>query len=280
MTLKEKLVVQKKKTYDFLVNPKVVRLCIKGALIIFVPSLIIGWILAALLDPAGYWMSTAIWIEVGMENMPADQAGYSIFTDYISNLGSLNFSPVTFFLDDAAMITSLLLVPVCFYLKKRFLSIYEKQESPEKLGKTLSNLALVFMLIGMIGFFSIGFFSEDVADSLQYATEGLAMVGPLDLHEFFSMVVFLNLIIAGIFLGLIGLKYASMIPEVFDLNVSKNVIIIVAIEMIFLPLSMMVATVITSWPFFEWMMLFAVFGWIIPVGIAFLKQINKELGLK
>ncbi|GAF88790.1 unnamed protein product, partial [marine sediment metagenome] len=130
------------------------------------------------------------------------------------------------------------------------------------------------------GFFGIGFFSEDVADSLQYATNGLAMVGILDLHEFFSMVVFLNLIIAGIFLGLIGLKYASMIPKVFDLNISKSVIIIMAIEMVFLPFPMMVASVITLWPFFEWMMLFAVFGWIIPLGVAFLKQINKELGLK
>ena len=280
MTLKEKLDVQKKKTYDFLVNPKVVRLCIKGALIIFVPSLIIGWILAALLDPAGIWMASAIWNQVGMTTLPADQAGYSIFTDYISNLGSLNFSPIPFFLDDAAMITSILLIPVSFYMKKRYISIHEQQESPDKLGKTLSNLALIFMLIGMVGFFGIGFFSEDVADSLQYATNGLAMVGILDLHEFFSMVVFLDLIIAGIFLGIIGLKYASMIPKVFDLNVSKSVIIISALEMIFLPFPMMVASVITLWPFFEWLMLFAVFGWIIPVGIAFLKQINKELGLK
>jgi len=280
MTLKEKLEVQRKKTYEFLVNPKVVRLCIKGALIIFVPSLIIGAIIASLLDPAGIWMASAIWNQVGMTELPVDQAGYSIFTDYISNLGSLNYSPIPFFLDDAALITSLLLVPVSFYLKKRFCTIYDQQETPGKLGKNLSNLALIFMILGMIGFFGIGFFSEDVADSLEYATGGLAMVGILDLHEFFSMVVFLNLIIAGIFLGVIGLKYASMIPKVFDLNVSKTIIIIVAIEMIIFPFPMMVATVITQWPFFEWMMLFAVFGWIIPLGVAFLKQINKELGLK
>lgn len=280
MTLKEKLEVQRKKTYEFLVNPKVVRLCIKGALIIFVPSLIIGAIIASLLDPAGIWMAPAIWNQVGMTQLPADEAGYSIFTDYISNLGSLNYSPIPFFLDDAALITSLLLVPVSFYLKKRFCTIYDQQEMPGKLGKNLSTLALLFMLFGMIGFFGIGFFSEDVADSLEYASNGLIMVGILDLHEFFSMVVFLNLIIAGIFLGVIGLKYVSMIPKVFDLNVSKSVIIIVAIEMIIFPFPMMVATVITQWPFFEWLMLFAVFGWIIPLGVAFLKQINKELGLK
>jgi len=259
MTVKEKIEIQKKRTYEFLVNPKVVRLCIKGALIIFIPSLIIGAIIASLLDPAGLWLSSTIWNQVGMTELPADQAGYSIFTDYISNLGSLNYSPIPFFLDDAALITSILLVPVSFYLKKRFCTIFDQQETPEKLGKNLSTLALIFMLLGMIGFFGIGFFSEDVADSLEYATNGLAMVGILDLHEFFSMVVFLNLIIAGIILGLIGLKYASMIPEVFDLNVSKSIIIIVAIEMIFLPFPMMVATVITRLPFFEWLMLFAVF---------------------
>jgi hypothetical protein len=280
MTLKEKLEVQGKKTYDFLVNPKVVRLSIKGALILFIPSLIIGAIIASLLDPAGIWMASAIWNQVGMPELPADEAGYSIFTDYISNLGSLNYSPIPFFLDDAAMITSLLLIPVSFYLKKRFCTIYDQQETPGKLGKNLSNFALIFMLLGMIGFFGIGFFSEDVADSLEYASNGLLMVGILDLHEFFSMVVFLNLIIAGIFLGLIGLKYTSMIPKVFDLNVSKSVIIIISIEMLIFPFPMMVATVITRWPFFEWMMLFAVFGWIVPLGVAFLKQINKELGLK
>ena len=71
MTLKEKLEVQKKKTYDFLVNPKVVRLCIKGALILFIPSLIIGAIIASLLDPAGIWMASAIWNQVGMAELPA-----------------------------------------------------------------------------------------------------------------------------------------------------------------------------------------------------------------
>ena len=225
-------------------------------------------------------MASAIWNQVGMPELPADEAGYSIFTDYISNLGSLNYSPIPFFLDDAAMMTSLLLIPVSFYLKKRFYTIYDQQETPGKLGKNLSNLALIFMLLGMIGFFGIGFFSEDVDDSFEYASNGLLMVGILDLHEFFSMVVFLNLIIAGIFLGLIGLKYTSMIPKVFDLNVSKSVIIIISIEMLIFPFPMMVATVITRWPFFEWMMLFAVFGWIVPLGVAFLKQINKELGLK
>ena len=280
MTLKEKLEVQRKKTYEFLVNPKVVRLCIKGALILFIPSLIIGAILASLLDPAGIWMASAIWNQVGMEQLPPDQAGFSIFTDYISNLGSLNFSPIPFFLDDAAMITSLLLIPVCFYLKKRFDSIYKELESPGKLGKYLSNLSLIFMLLGMIGFFGIGFFSEDVADSLQYATNGLAMIGILDLHEFFSMVVFLDLALAGIFLGIIGIKYLSIMPKVFNLNIPKSAILILGIEMIFLPLPMCIATVITMWAFFEWLLLFSVFGWIVPLGVAFLKQINKELGLK
>ncbi len=280
MTFKEKIAVKKKRTYDFLVNPKVVRLAVKGALIIFIPSLIIGVIIATLLDPALYWVDPVIWAQVGNLKLPPDEKGFSIFTDYISNLGSLNFSPIPFFLDDAAMLTSILLIPISFYMKKRFDSVYEQQETPGKLGKNLSKLSLIFMLIGMVGFFGIGFFSEDVADSLEYATNGLAMVGIMDLHEFFSVIVFLDLAIAGIFLGIIGLKYGSMIPEVFDLKIPKSAILLLSLEMVLLPFPLCLATAITAWAFFEWLSLFAIFGWIIPVGIGFLKQTTKELGRK
>ena len=282
MSFKENVINKKNQFHEVLTNPKVVKNCIIIALIVFVPSIIIGLIIAQL-DPSGLWQfwidNPGLWIQYGMGG--SDDAGYSIFTDYISNLGSLNYTPIPKFLDDAIMITSIVMFPVIFYLKKLLVTtIQERAESKKKLGKLLSNLALITYLIGLIGFFGVGFFSEDVADFLQISTNGAVSIAGYDLHDFFTVVVFGFLALSGVFIGIIFILYSSLSEDLFKVKIPKSLIIISAIEMIFLPITLSFVFLTYWWPFIEWMAMLSLFGWIIPLAVLTLKRIRIDLGLE
>ena len=279
MSFKDNVINKKNQFHEFLLNPKVVKNCIIIALIVFIPSIIIGLIVAQL-DPSGLWKfwmdNPSLWIQYGMGE--SDNAGYSIFTDYISNLGSLNYTLIPKFLDDAMMITSIVMVPVIFYLKKLLdATIQERAESKKKLGKILSNLALITYLIGLVSFFGVGFFSEDVADFLQIATNGGASIAGYDLHDIFTVLVFGFLALSGVFIGIIFLVYSSLSFDIFKVKIPKSVIIISALEMIFLPISLSIVFLTYWWPFIEWMAMLSLFGWIIPLALLTLKRIRIDL---
>ena len=98
MSLKEKLTEKKAQLYNYITDPKVVRRCIIAAEIFFPAMIIMGVFVAVFLGPGNY----------------------NIWDNYISDMGSHRYTPIPKFLDDGAMITAILLVPVSFYLKKVF----------------------------------------------------------------------------------------------------------------------------------------------------------------
>ena len=65
-------------------NPSVIKFCLYGVIIAWILALGVGYLFAQL-DLAGPGL---------------DPAGYSLFVNYISDLGSLNFTPLPKFLDD------------------------------------------------------------------------------------------------------------------------------------------------------------------------------------
>ncbi|MHA1660464.1 MAG: DUF998 domain-containing protein, partial [Promethearchaeota archaeon] len=141
-SLKEK----KSKIYDFLINPKTVKVSLYLALVTFIPALIIG-ILIAQLDPDGY----------------------NFVDNYISDLGSFNHTPMPYFLDYGAMITSILLIPFTFYMERQlapFPTNSEDLKNYTRMRFRLGGAGLFWMFLGLIGFFGIGFFSEDRSDFL------------------------------------------------------------------------------------------------------------------
>jgi len=229
MGLYQKIIKWKSKIYDnFLINPKIVRLSIISSAIVFFSAIIIGYIVAQF-----------------------DPDGYNIVNNYISDLGSFNHTPLPYFLDYGAMITSVLLIPAAYYMEKQLApSPLDYNEFP-RMRYRLSGLGSFFNFMGLFGFFMIGLFSED-------------RTTPLGLHFLFSHVVFAGLILSSFFYGLLILFYKTEIPRVMG------------VYMAIVPFTAGVIFLVTYAPFYEWIMLFALLIWISPVHAIFVKNLNKK----
>ena len=199
---------------------------------------------------------------------------FNIIDNYISDMGSHRYTPIPKFLDDSVMITAILLIPPCFYIKHIF-DLKSKQLESLNVPKGYSTLVLITMLIGVFGIFSSGFISEDVAISLYPVT-----TSAFDLHDILSTVQFVGLASAGFLIGIILVRYPLGILELcaFE-NKSKIIPILLGLVMIFLTPILTVFYLLEfppSSPFWEWMLFFSLFGWILTIGILFLHQIKTE----
>jgi len=252
MSLKENIIKKKNQFYNYITDPKVVRRCIIAAEIFFPAMIIMGVLVAVFLGPGNYNM---------MEN-------------YISDMGSHRYTPIPKFLDDGAMVTAILLVPVCFYLKRMF-DLKSNQLESINVSSKYSSLVLVTFLIGLIGFFGIGFFSEDVAISLYPHT-----TSAYDLHEILTVVQFIGIAGAGLLIGIIFVRFPQGIIDIIGYEKISNLFpIIMGLMMIFLTPILCTFFLLEfppSIPFWEWMLFFSIFGWILPLGVMVLHQIKSE----
>ncbi|MFX1450031.1 MAG: hypothetical protein ACFFCM_04250 [Promethearchaeota archaeon] len=231
------------KIYQFLTKLKVVKYSTMIGVIIYSGAICVGSIVA--------------FVYGGTLQGPGT---YSIFTNYISDMGSFNYTPMPFILDFGCMLTSFFLIPSLFYLKKRLNPLPQNEEdlkdkSSKKLGlgKILCNIGFIFMIIGLIGMFGVGLFSEDRTTSL-------------DLHWIFTIVVFNGFAFTSFFYGLVICFYSEKIPKILGLYMFITPIVMIIILFGF-----------GFQPFHEWLTFFVLLGWMIPLSIIFLKEINEEL---
>ncbi|MFX1275495.1 MAG: hypothetical protein ACFFBP_06470 [Promethearchaeota archaeon] len=234
--------------YRLILNPKVVKYTIYSAILTFIPCIIIGYIVANLdATPFNFWQKT------------------------ISSLGSRNETFIPKFLDDGAMLTSILLIPMGFSLHKHLITVKDvnKSEDRSKLRLLLAHLGLMFFLIGLVGFFGIGFYSVDVGNALG----DIAYFGTraLNIHDIFSAVVFLGLGISGVFFGLSISVYKTFITN-------RRFALIVGIYLIFVPITIALCYVLITPIIYvlEWILLFSLFGGMIPLAITLVRKINRE----
>lgn len=219
-----------------LTEPYVVKISIYVVLALFLPSLFIGVIIAMIWGPQGY----------------------SIWTNYISDLGSFNYTPAPFILDFSAMITSILLIPILLFFNNLLKSTSESIEGSvavEKL-RLVRLVGIFFLYIGLVGFFGIGLFSEDRSTSL-------------GLHYFFSVVVFGGLTLGALFSG----TYIFLTKTIFSR--------VLGLYMMIVPMLTAIFFLITPEPFtiyfLEWVMLFGIIAWLIPAIIKILRYIDHEI---
>jgi len=221
----------KSRVYDnFLINPKIVKISIISSIISLSCTLIIGYIVAQF-----------------------DPDGFNMVDNWISDMGSFNHTPLPYFLDYGAMITSILMIPAVYYMEKSLapnpLDVKNFTEFP-RMRYRLSGLGSFFLFMGIFGFFMIGLFSED-------------RTGPLGLHFFFSGVVFMGFVFGSIFYGVLILFYKTEIPRLLGLYMSIG------------PFASMLLINYDFTPLYEWIMLFGLLLWIIPVFLILLKNLNK-----
>lgn len=250
MSLKININAKKTQFHEFLVNPKVVRFCIKFSLIFFPLMIFFGVLVAVFLG----------------------STNYNIMDNYISDMGSYRYTPIPKFLDCGVMLTSILLVPVCFYIKKVFDS-KSKHVDRINISTKYSSFLLITMLIGMFGIFSAGWFNEDVGIAL-YPFIGY------DLHEVFTVVEFVGTATGSLFIGIVLVRFPEGINEMFGYDkMSKKVPVLLGLVMIFLTPVLCILFLLgfpPSEPFWEWMLMFSIFGSLFTIGIITLHQINSE----
>ncbi|MFX1275498.1 MAG: hypothetical protein ACFFBP_06485 [Promethearchaeota archaeon] len=263
MELKAKIVKYKNQFYDYVTEPKRVKWCTIAGLFSFIVFLLIAVYYANFFDPAQF--TTYEW------------NGYNIFNHYISDLGSVRYTPIPVLLNILWMVLAILFTPLVFYLYKKVHISYKGEEKWDikRVGKwILINIGFFFMVVGILGWFWVGFYSEDEGRLL--AQYGILMFG-MNYHRFFSMVVFGGFVIAGIFIGLFFILYPKTVRKIIDLKLPWIVLVILGLEMVIWPTLHMMFFLLTEEQFHEWFMMFALMVWLYPVGCVAIKMINNDL---
>ncbi|MHA1681079.1 MAG: hypothetical protein ACTSUE_08730 [Promethearchaeota archaeon] len=228
---------------NFLTNPRTVKISLISAICTFLPAILIGYIVAGF-----------------------DPDGYNMVDNYISDMGSVDHTPCVLFLDFGAMITAFLLIPSIFYMEKTFAPIGEQEHGYKAITRWRVRLATFggfALMLSMIGLFGIGLFSEDRSNMLKDS------LGLKHMHGFFSYIVFGGLVLSSIIMGILFIFYKlSSIPRIIGFSLGT--------WMVFGPITMAlfflshvgigIDQVPPSAPFWEWMLLFSIFVWLIPTG--------------
>ena len=288
------------KIYQKITEPKIVKLTATIALIVVTVSITIG-IIVAVIGPPG---------------------GYNPIDNYISDLGGSPFTPFPYFLDIAAIISGIFLIPTLIYLGKILIDIPKNNEDRDKISHlkkiygiywiiwilvvlviflligiifntnplifegnprviqlTLNDPALIFYytifpiilwlagllmlfipiprfnevsrmrirlglvgfawsIVGLVGWFFIGVFSEDR--------------NILFLHFWAGILCFIGFPLAGFFYGLIIIFYDTIFPKALGIYTT------------FVPTIACFILIYTFEPLAEWSLLFSIFGWLIP----------------
>ncbi|NVM54935.1 MAG: hypothetical protein HWN66_14620 [Candidatus Helarchaeota archaeon] len=230
--------------YGYLTDPKKVKWFTVAGFLVFGLTIAIGYLIAQF-DPAG---------------PGGDLAGFNFIDDYISNMGSIRYTPFPYLLDAGCITTSLLLIPMVFYLEKLLAPLPETAEELKNCSRMklrLGSIGFVWSIIGLVGMFGVGLFSEDLGIILYpYIGE--------DLHWIFTIVIFGGLAMAGFFYGILIASYDTILPKWLGLY------------MIFVPSICTVILFSTGFvPIAEWTTQMSIITFLAIGGLYVLKYINN-----
>ena len=229
-----------RKLTRIIIDPTVVRNSVIINLVTFLPGLIICVLIADSFGPQGY----------------------ELWDNFISDLGSLNYTPAPFIFNFILMVGGIFTFPAYLYNNKFLLEGVQENifNSDLKIWKRIYYLIIgvcailgyFFLLVGSIGMFGIGIFTID---------------GAPEIHFFFSVLVFAGLIFGSLFAGIAVFLKKVIFPHYLGLYMVFGPFIT---GFLYLnpPFSV-------SIQFLEWMMLFAQQIWLIPAAFFTLNHIRK-----
>jgi hypothetical protein len=230
MTVRESINKIRAKLYNFATNFNVVKISAMGVMFGYISLLIIGVIIAALLDPDGY----------------------TIWDNWISDLGSINDTPAPYLYDIACIIAGTMTIPLTFYMEKLLAPLPKRTqlrgEHYSRLRFRLSSFAFLFSIIGNFAYIGVGIFSADrdydIISSLGLGT-----------HEIMSYLAFGGFTFAAFFMGWLIILYDTKIPKLLGLYGILG------------PLTVAILNLIYGGELLEWMLLFSILIWIIPLSL-------------
>lgn len=187
--------------------------------------------------------------------------GYTIWTNMISDLGGSRYTPVPILFDIACIFAGIMTVPLTFYIENLFTPLPTRKNLGEqhfsRLRFRLGSNAFFFSLMGNIAYIFVGIFSEDRNAPLLYFAS---------YHDVFSFFTFTGFALAAFFIGWIIVLYDTKVPKLFG------------IYGIIGPPSMLFAFLYTIEALWEWILLFSILLWIIP--LVFMILLKTDLRIK
>ncbi len=273
MAFKDKIIEKRNQIQGSLTHPKVVKFCIISASLVWVLGVLLAYLVAQL-DPVGPGF---------------DPAGYSFFINYISDLGSLRYTPMPVIINFTLMETSILMFPVSLYMKDVL-----KGDGSKKLRNVLANLTLICMIIALCGLFFVGVISEDVGIKLDAI---FSFSYPS--HDLPADFAFLFLMIGGVLAASQVIIFPEILKEQIGLRRVNTVRVLLAINSwiltpiffaFFYTVPYLDAVNVAFWtylpvwqlaPFWEWLLMISLSAWILVVSnILLVKHINRGLRSK
>jgi len=229
-----------KNIYNTLTKPKIVKISIYISLLTFLPGILIGLIIA---------------INFG-------SLGYSIWYNWISDLGSIAFTPAPFILDLTCIISAIFIVPLILNLTRLYSSHQNhKLDNSKKeyyiilFRRIFGYIGVGFLFMGVIGMFFVGIFSLDF--------------NPFDLHYYFSVSAFGGFAVGAFFTGLAIVLRKRIFPKT------------VGYFMILGPSTASIIFLICPAPltqqFLEWILLFSSLAWYYVIVFITLQKLNSLL---
>ncbi|MCK4687281.1 MAG: DUF998 domain-containing protein [Candidatus Lokiarchaeota archaeon] len=174
--------------------------------------------------------------------------GYTIWTRMISDLGGSRYTPVPILFDIACIFAGIMTIPLTFYIENLFAPLPKRKNLREqhfsRMRFRLGSNAFFFSLMGNLGYIFVGIFSEDRNNPLlDFASY----------HDVFSFFSFTGFALGAFFIGWIIVLYDTKIPKLFG------------IYGIIGPPIMLFAFLFTMEALWEWILLFSILLWIIPL---------------
>jgi hypothetical protein len=229
-----------KNLYNTLTKPKIVKISIYISLLTFLPGLIAGIIVAVI----------------------HGSLGYSLWYNWISDLGSLAYTPAPFILDITCMVSAIFIIPLILNLTRLYSSHQNhKLDNSKKERYTIlfrrifGYIGVVCLFVGVIGMFFVGVFSLDRS--------------PFDLHFYFSTSAFGGFAFGAFFTGLAIVLRKRIFPKV------------VGYFMIVGPSTASILYLLCPAPltrqFLEWVLMFSSLAWYYVIVFITLQKLNSIL---
>ncbi len=234
MTIRQSINNGRERFYNFVTNPTIVKRCAMVVMIGYISLLIIGVPIAGIFDPDGY----------------------TIWDNWISDLGSPNHTPIPILYDIACIIAGSMTIPLTYYMEKLLAplpnEIQLRERHYSRLRFRLSSFAFLFSIIGNIGYIGVGIFSAN----RDYEFLSVLGQGP---HGIMSYLAFGGFTFGAFFMGWLIVLYNTEIPKMLG------------IYGIFGPFIVSILNLIVSTQLLEWFLLFSILIWVIPLSFIVLK---------
>lgn len=161
---------------------------------------------------------------------------YTIWDNWISDLGGGKYTPAPYLYDIACIIAGIFTIPLFFYMEK-FLT--PNLSKTTRMRVRIAESAFIFGILGAISYIGVGIFSED---RNYYGMHGLC-----------SELAFGGFAVNAFFTGWFILLYDTKVPKLLGLYGVIG------------PMTMIIMFITIGNPLFEWLLLFAILLWVIPL---------------